>query len=272
MARQLFALIHANVPAVNSLMSCFMFLEKAVVFAELRKIQARLGRDVFPLIPQTLYPSHREMIITPDMPCVVKTGSAHAGKGKMLLHNGEAFEDYASLVALQPYYCTSEPYIKWDWDGRVQVIGPHVRVFRRVTSTWKGNSGRGSVLDDVDVTPQYQLWADECARLFGGLDIFGLDFVHDPATDRLHILELNEGAIGLVHKHEREDMAHMRDLVMTKLTTLGTPAVTAAVVAPETASANAADAVAVLRQQVKRLILEKKALHEQLAEARAGKK
>lgn len=56
---KLFAFIHAGLPAVNSLFSNFCFNEKAVVFAELRKIQKRLGKDVFPLIPQTLYPSYR---------------------------------------------------------------------------------------------------------------------------------------------------------------------------------------------------------------------
>lgn len=119
-SNKLFALIHSGVPGVNSLFSNFCFNEKAVVFAELRKIQRQLGRDVFPLIPQTLYPSYREMIISPDFPCVGKVGSAHAGKGKIKINDGEVFEDFASLAALQPYYITTEPYIKWDWDGRIQ--------------------------------------------------------------------------------------------------------------------------------------------------------
>ncbi len=38
---------------------------------------------------------------SPDMPAVGKTGSAHAGKGKIKLTSAEMFEDYASLVALQ---------------------------------------------------------------------------------------------------------------------------------------------------------------------------
>ncbi len=96
--------------------------------------------------------------------------------------------------------------MQWDWDGRIQRIGPNLRVFKvvlvsasnqsttltnnlqRVTSTWKGNTGRGSVLEDLDVTPLFQSWAglsvcarctacnrdviaDECSKLFGGIEV-----------------------------------------------------------------------------------------------------
>jgi hypothetical protein len=76
-----------------------------VVFAALRVVQSQLDTPELKLIPQTLYPSHREMIIAPDMPCVGKTGnktrekvhvifiinigSAHAGKGKIKIESGE---------------------------------------------------------------------------------------------------------------------------------------------------------------------------------------
>jgi hypothetical protein len=35
-----------------------------------------------------------------------------------------------------------------------------------------------SVIEDMEVTPRYRKMADECAALFGGLDIIGLDLVH----------------------------------------------------------------------------------------------
>jgi glutathione synthase/RimK-type ligase-like ATP-grasp enzyme len=135
---------------------------------------------------------------------VGKTGSAHAGKGKIKIGTSEMFEDYASLVALQPYFSTCERFVSWDWDGRVQKIGPHYRVFSRRTETWKGNSGRGAIIEEIELTPEYKLWADECSKIFGGVDILGLDFVHDKATDKFVILELNDTAIGLVHRCEQE--------------------------------------------------------------------
>ena len=119
-----------------------------------RKIQKKLGKDEFPLIEQTMYPSYREMVISPDVPCVGKTGSAHAGKGKILIRSRETWEDYASLVALQPYFCTAERFVDWDWDGRVQKIGPNYRVFKRQTETWKGNTGRGALIEEIEVTDQ----------------------------------------------------------------------------------------------------------------------
>jgi len=110
----LMALIHANVPAVNSLHSgmprasgwlvrsfvrsfttdtiiefetkAYMCLERPVVFGALKMIQQQKydDPDEFPLIGQTLYPHHREMLVTPDFPIVVKVGHAHAGMAALL--------------------------------------------------------------------------------------------------------------------------------------------------------------------------------------------
>lgn len=43
----------------------------------------------------------------------------------------------------------------------------------------------------MEVTEQYKLWIDECAKLFGGLDICALDLLHSKETDKVYILELN---------------------------------------------------------------------------------
>ncbi len=181
-SNKLLALCHSAVPCTNTASSCCAFLEKALVYGELRKIQQRLGKEAFPLIEQTMYPSYREMSVCTDLPCVGKTGSAHAGKGKILIRTAETWEDYASLVAIQPFFCTAEKYIDWEYDGRVQKIGQNYRVFHRRTTTWKGNSGRGAILEEKEVTPQMKLWADECSKLFGGIDILGLDFVCEKET------------------------------------------------------------------------------------------
>ena len=83
----LYALQHAGVPCVNSLHSLLCCLERPWVFGELKKIQRRLGADRFPLIDQTFYPSHRNMVIDPGFPCVVKVGPCHAGYGKIKVDN-----------------------------------------------------------------------------------------------------------------------------------------------------------------------------------------
>eukprot|EP01113_Clastostelium_recurvatum_P046209 TRINITY_DN8057_c0_g1_i1.p1 TRINITY_DN8057_c0_g1~~TRINITY_DN8057_c0_g1_i1.p1 ORF type:complete len:391 (+),score=69.66 TRINITY_DN8057_c0_g1_i1:26-1174(+) len=213
----LFGLMHANVPSVNSLASAYSCLERPVVFGALKGIQARLGKDNFPLISQTYYPHHREMLITPDFPIVAKVGHAHAGYGKAKLKSAEEFADFKSLCALHGDYVTVEPFIEWDYDMRIQKIGPYYRGFQRRSPNWKGNTGNASVIEDLEVTPQFKEWVDHCAALFGGLDILGLDLLHSKVDGKTYILELNDTAIGLVHKYEREDMEHIKQIVLLRM-------------------------------------------------------
>jgi hypothetical protein len=100
-----------------------MCLEKPAVYGALLGIQQRLGYKAFPLIEQYMYPSYKEMLMTPDYPVVVKMGTTHAGYGKMKITDSTDFRDFAGCVALTPHYVTAEKFIDWDWDGRVQKIG-----------------------------------------------------------------------------------------------------------------------------------------------------
>jgi len=216
---KLFTLIHGNVPSLNSLMSAYICLERVTVFAALKEIEKKLGSKQFPLIPQNMYPDHRTMIITPEYPIVVKVGAVHAGYGKMKCDTSRQFADFKSLTALHGDYVTAEPFIEWDYDMRIQKIGHHYRAFRRVSSNWKGNVGNESMIEDMEMTDRYQLMVDECSKLFGGLEILALDLVH-AKTGKEWILELNDTAIGLVHKYATEDMNYIRDLVVTKMSQL----------------------------------------------------
>lgn len=85
---------------------------------------------------------------------------------------------------------------------------------------WKGNVGNSSVNEDAEVTEQFKIWIDAASSIFGGLEICALDLVHDQKTDSFKILELNGTAIGLVRRHENEDMNMMRDLVVTAMSKL----------------------------------------------------
>jgi len=213
----LYALIHAGVPAVNSLHSAFMFTQRPLMWGGLKSIQKKLGKDKFPLVNQTYYPSHKEMLISPEFPIVCKVGHCHSGYGKMRLTNQGDFRDFASVCAINGDYVTAEPFIDWDWDGRIQKIGPHYRVFRRRSPNWKGNVGNMAVIEDMELSDEFKLWADECAALFGGVDILGLDILHSKKDGKIYILELNDTAIGLVHKYAEEDMMFMRDLVIARM-------------------------------------------------------
>jgi len=213
---KLFALMHGNVHSVNSLISAYVCLERVTVFGALKGIEKQLGHHNFPLIQQNFYPDHKTMVITPDYPLVAKVGAVHAGYGKIKCDNSRQFSDFKSICALHGDYVTVEPFIEWDYDMRIQKIGPHYRAFRRVSSNWKGNVGNESIVEDMEMTDRYKLMVDECAKLFGGLDIIGLDLVHGKDGNEW-ILELNDTAIGLVHKHEKEDMEYMRDIVIARM-------------------------------------------------------
>jgi glutathione synthase/RimK-type ligase-like ATP-grasp enzyme len=48
-------------------------------------------------------------------------------------------------------------------------------------------------------------WVDACARVFGGLDILGLDFLHCQHSDKLYILELNDTGTPTFAEEEEEE-------------------------------------------------------------------
>ncbi|XP_009976190.1 PREDICTED: synapsin-2-like [Tauraco erythrolophus] len=53
---------YAGIPSVNSLESIYNFCDKPWVFAQLVSVYKSLGPEKFPLIEQTFYPNHKEMV------------------------------------------------------------------------------------------------------------------------------------------------------------------------------------------------------------------
>ena len=221
----LYGLMSADIPAVNTLRSAYAALERPVMYGALRGIAREAAREPekhphgFPLIAQAYYPTAAAMVVTPDLPVVAKLGHAHAGYGKMRFLEGEseALDDFRGVMALTPDYCTIEPYIAWDFDLRIQKIGSCYRVFRRTSPRWKGNVGNAGVNEDGEVTPQFKAWIDAAAKVHGGLDICALDLLHSEETGQYTILELNDTAIGLVHRHAAEDRMIIRELMLAKM-------------------------------------------------------
>ncbi|ETO21954.1 synapsin-2, partial [Reticulomyxa filosa] len=92
-----------------------------------------------------------------------------------------------------------------------------LKAFKRYSMNWKGNVGNQSTNEDAEVTEQFKVWIEAAASIFGGLEICALDLVHDKEKDTFIILELNDTAIGLVKRHEIDDMNMMRDLAIAKM-------------------------------------------------------
>ena len=165
--------------------------------------------------------SHKPLV-PPPLPCVAKVSNTHAGFGKMQFgaagdDGASSFDDFRSVLALHKDYYTVEPLVgDVVSEYRVQRIGGHHRVYTRKSDTgWKGNWGNIR-FESLPVEERHCRWADECASLFGGLDILALDVLVG-ADGSETILELNDTACGLMFDFEKEDCARIRDLVLAKL-------------------------------------------------------
>eukprot|EP01119_Soliformovum_irregulare_P012154 TRINITY_DN3143_c0_g1_i1.p1 TRINITY_DN3143_c0_g1~~TRINITY_DN3143_c0_g1_i1.p1 ORF type:complete len:290 (-),score=59.21 TRINITY_DN3143_c0_g1_i1:710-1579(-) len=219
----LYGLMMANVPSINSCFSEYMNLERPIMFGALQQVKKKLGHDKFPLIDQTYYSSHKQMIIAPEFPVIVKISHAHAGMGKIKLKDNEGFRDLATVMALHKDYCSAEHYYDSQYGIRVQVLGESIRVYKKVFtgSGWKSQFG-GSDLQNMEVTDQFREWADECRKLFGGLDIFAIDALHTNEGKDV-IIELNGTAIGIHATFYEEDSCIIRDMVVNRMSSIYSP-------------------------------------------------
>merc|ERR1712223_105986 len=209
---------YGGIPSINSLESIYNFQDKPWVYSRLLQIQQKLGKEAFPLIDQTFYPNHKEMIRAQDkFPCVFKIGHAHGGLGKVRVDSQASFQDLASVVAVSTHYCTVEEFIDAKYDLHIFKIDKHYKALMRksLSGNWKTNVGQ-SILEEVPVQDKYKLWIDQVSEIFGGLAICSLEAV--VAKDgREVIIEVNDCALGLMGESQEEDRRLIADLVLQQM-------------------------------------------------------
>lgn len=213
----LLGLHFGGVPTVNSLHSLYNFQDKPWVFTQLQSLQRRLGRENFPLVEQSFFPNHTEMLTANKFPCVVKVGHAHGGLGKMKVENNQDFQEVASVVALTGSYCVVEPLVDTRCDLHVQKIGTSYKAFVRksISGNWKANIG-SAILEQVPMTERYKQWVDAVSELFGGLDICAVEAIQGK-DGREYITEANDSAMQLLGETQEEDRRLIAELVLQRM-------------------------------------------------------
>jgi hypothetical protein len=213
----LYGFYHSNTPLINGLNALIAELEKPIMYGRLRYIRDKVGEKEFPLIKQYYYPEYCQMAITPSAPFVLKVGFPHAGYGKIRVFDYHQFEDLASIVAVNNTYSSTEPLIDVDYELRIVFIAPnYYRVHKRMSMGWKVNFGMTNIREDVEMNSRWKKWVDLIFQNYPDMLTFDIDAIVDKNGNE-YILEVNGSSQGFSPEHEKEDLNHMKNMVIMKI-------------------------------------------------------
>ncbi len=112
---------------------------------------------------------------TPTLPCVLKLGNWHMGYGKVKASTRESWSDAADLPFIVRGSVAVEPFLDYQRDLRVLLLGDTVVGFERIPSQWRANvcPAEGRFVD----VPDDLLQQSRKARSILGADVLGVDWV-----------------------------------------------------------------------------------------------
>ena len=213
----LYGFYHSNIPMINELSAVLAEIEKPIMYGRLRKIRDTYGEENFPLIKQYYYPNYSQICITPDAPYVLKVSYPHAGFGKIRVKDYHDIDDLRSILALHKDYISIEPLIDVDYELRIVFIAPnYYRVHKRTSLNWKVNYGMSNIREECNLKPNWKKWIDLIYKSFPDMLIFDIDALVDK-NGKEYILEVNGSSQGFAPEHGRQDLEHLRDLVVRKM-------------------------------------------------------
>ena len=213
----LYGFYHSNIPMINELSGIMAELEKPIMYGRLRKIRDTYGEKNFPLIQQYYYPNYSEVCITPNASYVIKVSYPHAGYGKIRVKDYHDLDDIRSILALHKDYVAIEPLIDVDYELRIVFIAPnYYRVHKRSSLNWKVNYGMSNIREDCEMKPEWKKWVDLIYTTYPDMLTFDIDALVDK-KGKEYILEVNGSSQGFAPEHGKQDLEHLRDLVVRKM-------------------------------------------------------
>ena len=213
----LYGFYHSNIPMINELSAIIAEIEKPIMYGRLRKIRDIYGEKNFPLIQQYYYPNFSEIFVTPNAPYVLKVSYPHAGYGKIRVKDHHDIEDLKSILALHKDYISIEPLIDVDYELRIIFIAPnYYRVHKRSSLNWKVNYGMSNIREDCEMKPHWKKWIDLIYKTYPDMLTFDIDALVDK-NGKEYILEVNGSSQGFAPEHGKQDLEHLRDLVVRKM-------------------------------------------------------
>ena len=213
----LYGFYHSNIPMINELSAIIAELEKPIMYGRLRKIRDLYGEKNFPLIQQYYYPNYSEIVVTPNAPYVLKVSYPHAGYGKIRVKDHHDIDDLRSILALHKDYISIEPLIDVDYELRIVFIAPnYYRVHKRTSLNWKVNYGMSNIREECEMKPEWKKWVDLIYKTYPDMLTFDIDALVDK-NGKEYILEINGSSQGFAPEHGKQDLAHLRDLVVRRM-------------------------------------------------------